>query len=228
MSEKIEKVVTFQASKSSGNVSGILLRPAEARWLLVLGHGAGAGMRHAFMENLAQQLANNGIATLRYNFPYIEQGKKAPDPAPILMAAVRSASAKAAEIAEGLPLLAGGKSMGGRMTSNAQAKEPIPHIKGIVFFGFPLHAPGRPSSERSAHLLDIHLPMLFLQGTRDKLADLSLLRPVCEKLRLSTLHVIDGADHSFHVLKSAGRTDEDVLAELGRTVATWADTAMGS
>jgi hypothetical protein len=213
----------FEASKSSGEVSAILLRPETARWLLVLGHGAGAGMRHPFMENLARELANHGIATLRYQFPYIEQKRKAPDPQPILMKTVRSAVAAAAQQAGNLPLLAGGKSLGGRMTSMAAANEPLPNVRGLVFFGFPLHAPGKPSTERGEHLFNVTVPMLFLQGSRDNLANLELLRPICTRLgERATLHVVDGADHGFHVLKSSGRNDEQVIAELATTAAGWA------
>lgn len=213
----------FRATASSGEVSAILLRPENACWLLVLGHGAGAGMRHLFMEAIAQRLAGWGIATFRYQFPYMEQGRKGPNPLPILMRTVRSAVPVAREVADDLPLLAGGKSLGGRMTSNAAAREALPGVNGIVFLGFPLHAPGKPASERGAHLAEVTVPMLFLQGTRDKLADLKLLRPLCEKLRdRATLHIVEGADHGFQVLKRSGRTDEQVLEELGQTVSAWA------
>jgi len=212
----------FEATRSSGEVSAILMRPENARWLLVLGHGAGAGMRHSFMEAVAQQLARNGIATLRYQFPYIEQGRKSPNPLPILMKTVRSAVAAALDAAVDLPLIAGGKSLGGRMTSSAAAKEPLPGVKGLIFFGFPLHAPGRQSNDRAAHLYDVNIPMLFLQGTRDKLADLEFLRPVCDKLGTqATLHTFEWADHGFHVPKKSGRTDREVIEELGQTAGDW-------
>lgn len=215
--------VSFMASKSSGEVSALFMRPENARWLLVLGHGAGAGMRHVFMQDVAENLAKQGIATLRYQFPYMEQGKKAPNPPPILMATVRSAVAKATELADGLPLIAGGKSLGGRMTSNAAAKESLPGVKGIVFFGFPLHAPGKPSSDRADHLFDVTVPMLFLQGTRDKLADLEFLTPVCKRLgSRATLQIFEDADHSFHVPKRSGKSDEQIRQELARKVADWA------
>lgn len=215
--------IRFEATQSSGEVSAILMRPENAHWLLVLGHGAGAGMRHRFMEAVAQELAQNSIATFRYQFPYIEQGKKNPNPLPILMKTVRSAVAVASEAAGDLPVLAGGKSLGGRMTSSAVAKEPLTGVKGIVFFGFPLHAPGRPSNDRAEHLYDVNLPMLFLQGMRDKLADLEFLKPVCEKIgKHATLHTIEWADHGFHVPKKSGRTDEEIIAELGETVGEWA------
>ena len=215
--------IRFVATQSSGEVGAILLRPKDSHTLLVFGHGAGAGMRHAFMEAIAGELATRGIATFRYQFPYMEQGKKAPNPRPILMKTVRSAVAAAAEAAGDLPLLAGGKSLGGRMTSMAAADSPLPQICGLVFFGFPLHAPGRPSTERGDHLDKVAMPMLFLQGSRDKLAELELLRPICDRLGdRATLHVIEGGDHSFHVPKRSGKTDEQVLDELAKTVGEWA------
>jgi len=212
----------FEATQSSGEVSAILMRPENARWLLVLGHGAGAGMRHSFMEAAAQQLARNGIATFRYQFPYIEQGKRSPNPLPILMKTVRSAVAAASETAGDLPCIAGGKSLGGRMTSSTAAKEPLPGVKGIIFFGFPLHAPGRQSNDRAEHLYDVNVPMLFLQGMRDKLADLEFLRPVFDKLGTqATLHTIEWADHGFHVPKKSGRMDDEIIEELGKTAGDW-------
>ena len=221
----IAQEIHFTASKSSGEVSAILMRPENARCCLVLAHGAGAGIRHPFMAGLAQSLAKHGIATFRYQFPYMEQRKRAPDPQPILLATVRSAVTAAREHCRDLPLLAGGKSLGGRMTSTAASQETLPGVKSIVFFGFPLHAPGKPSDERGEHLFKVSFPVLFLQGTRDNLADLTLLRPLCDRLQAQgqvRLHVIDAADHSFHVAKKAGRTDEDVLEELGKVVADWA------
>jgi predicted alpha/beta-hydrolase family hydrolase len=180
-------------------------------------------MRHPFMEAAARQLADRGVGTLRYQFPYMEHGGKRPDPKPILFETVRSAVATAAEVAGGSPLLAGGKSMGGRMTSMAAAEKPLPGVQGLVFFGFPLHPAGQPSTERADHLGNVTLPMLFLQGTRDTLADLRLLHPICEKLgALSTLYLVDGADHSFHVLKSSGTSDGEVLGRLAQTVEVWA------
>ncbi len=223
--------LTVRVSDSVGDVEALLLRPDDANWLLVFAHGAGAGMHHPFMERLAAQLAGCGVATLRYHFPYMQQQRKRPDPPAVLTATVRAAVAAASETAPGLPLLAGGKSLGGRMTSLAVADErsaPSPGIasvRGLVFFGFPLHPAGRPGTQRAEHLARVRIPMLFLQGTRDTLADLVLLRPLCDTLvPLSTLHVVDGGDHSFHVLKRFGKTDVDVLAEVARTVATWADT----
>ena len=215
----------FLASASSGEVSALLERPAAARSLLVLGHGAGAGMRHHFMEDAASALAARGVATFRYQFPYVENGQFRPDPQPILLATVRSAVAAAREAAGDLPMLAGGKSMGGRMTSLAASKEALPGVRGLAFFGFPLHPAGAPSIERAAHLDRVTVPMLFLAGTRDKLADLGLLRPVIDRVGdRATLHVVEGADHSFEVLKRTGRTAADVLEELAQTVVAWAET----
>jgi predicted alpha/beta-hydrolase family hydrolase len=214
----------FVATRSSGEVSALLLRPAEAGALYVFAHGAGAGMRHAFMEAVAQRLARRDVATLRYNFPYMEVGRRGPNPAPVLVKSVRSAVAEAARLAPGLPLVAGGKSMGGRMTSTAAAAEALPGVRGLAFFGFPLHAAGKPSAERGAHLTGVGLPMLFLQGTRDRLADLSLLEPLVSELQPPPeLHVVDDADHGFHVPKRSGRTDDDVLDELCDVFTRWLD-----
>jgi len=198
----------------------ILLRPAEAWALYLLAHGAGTGMRHPFLEALATALAAEGVATLRYEFPYMEAGGRRIDSKPILHARVREAVE--AGRAEGLPLYAGGKSMGGRMTSEAFAQSELPGVRGIAFVGFPLHPARKPGVVRAAHLRDVSVAMLFLQGTRDDLADLSLLRPVVAALPRATLHVVDGADHSFRVRKKSGRTDAEVLAELARTLAEWA------
>jgi predicted alpha/beta-hydrolase family hydrolase len=214
----------FLASRSAGEVSALLVRPDRARWLYVFGHGAGAGMRHRFMEEAAAVLAGHGIATFRYQFPYVEQGSRRIDPQPILLSTARSAVAAARDAAGDLPLLAGGKSMGGRMTSLAASKEPLLDVKGIVFFGFPLHPAGEPATERGQHLAAVPNPMLFLQGTRDKLADLGLLRPVVEGLGArATLHVVEGADHGFDVLKRSGRTSADVLEELAQATVSWAE-----
>jgi predicted alpha/beta-hydrolase family hydrolase len=209
--------------ESGETVSALLQRPPDAAWLLVLGHGAGAGMNHAFMADLAGRLADRRIATLRYRFPYREAGRRRPDRAPLLESTVRAAIDRAAEVAPDLPLLAGGKSMGGRMTSRALAGDPDPPARGLVFFGFPLHPAGRPGTERAEHLQRISLPMLFLQGDRDRLADLSLLQPICHRLAdLATLRVVRGADHGFHVLKRSGRSDPEVLDELADATARWA------
>src|SRR5437867_7728985 len=211
--------------EGGGEVSALLLRPAKARRLLVLAHGAGAGMCHPFMENLAGELACVGVATLRYQFPYMEARRRVPDAPAVLTATVVAAVRAAAEAAPGLPLLAGGKSMGGRMTSQAAAQRPLDGVRGLVFFGFPLHPPNQPGTKRADHLAKVTVPMLFLQGTRDELADLKLLRPVCAKLGpRATLHIIETADHSFHVLKSSKRSDAEVLRELGETTALWAES----
>jgi predicted alpha/beta-hydrolase family hydrolase len=176
------------------------------------------------MEMLAGELAGVGVATLRYQFPHMEERRPVPDSPKVLTATVAAAVRAAAEAAPGLPLLAGGKSMGGRMTSQAAAQHPLDGVRGLVFFGFPLHPPKQPGTKRADHLMKVTVPMLFLQGTRDTFADLKLLRPVCAKLgALATLHVIETADHSFHVLKSSGRADADVLRELAETTASWAE-----
>jgi uncharacterized protein len=205
-------------------VSALLTKPLSARACYVFAHGAGAGMTHAFMANVAADLAERGIATLRYQFPYMEKGGKRPDPPGIAHAAVRAAVAEAARACPGLPLLAGGKSFGGRMTSQAQAKQALAGVRGLAFFGFPLHAAGKPSADRAEHLSDVHVPMLFLQGTNDKLAELALLEPVVKHLGArATLHLVDGADHSFHVPARSGRNDREVMVELIDTFVKWAE-----
>jgi predicted alpha/beta-hydrolase family hydrolase len=205
-----------------GDVSGILLRPDGAWATCVLGHGAGAGMRHPFMERIGGALAERGLATLRYQFPYLEAGSRRPDPPGVLEATVRAAVAMARELTPELPLLAGGKSMGGRMTSNAMARGPLDGVRGLVFLGFPLHPAKRPGTARAEHLERVEVPMLFLQGTRDDLADLGLITRVCAALgERATLHVVQGADHSFAVLKRSGRTDAEVLEELAGAVTSW-------
>ena len=206
-------------------VSALLVAPANPRALYVLAHGAGAGMRHAFMEAMAQRLAARDIATLRYQFPYSEQGSRRIDPEPLLLDSVRAAVAMGREEAGGVTLLAGGKSMGGRMTSRAAAAAPLEGVSGLVFLGFPLHPAGQPGVTRAEHLSKVALPLLFLQGTRDTLAELDLLRPVVDKLGArATLHVVEHADHMFHVLKKSGRSDEQVKDELADTVAQWSGT----
>jgi predicted alpha/beta-hydrolase family hydrolase len=233
-----ENVMQIEVGPRVGSVSAILERPPDAKALYVFAHGAGAGMRHAFMEAVVRRLSERGVGTLRYQFPYMEpraEGKRGgrPDPPAVLTATVRAACRTGAELAKGVPLFAGGKSMGGRMTSLAASEGALGGpatggttasgaVRGLVFFGFPLHAAGRPSADRAAHLDAVDPPMLFLQGTRDSLADLALLRPVCDRLgSRSTLHVVEGADHSFHVKKSTGRTDDDVLDELADTTMRW-------
>lgn len=206
----------------TGDVSALFLRPADARWLLVLAHGAGAGMSHPFLERLADELASAGVATFRYQFPYMEHKRGRPDPPTVLTATVAAAVRAAAQTAPDLPLLAGGKSMGGRMTSLAASEKVLEGVRGIMFFGFPLHPPGRPATIRGDHLARVTMPMLFLQGTRDDFAELELLRPMCDWLGpRATLHIIEGADHSFHVLKRSGRTDTEVMQELVHTTASW-------
>ena len=214
----------FQATASSGEVSALLVRPRAARALFVFAHGAGADMRHRFMDAVASRLAAAGVASLRYNFPYMEAGRGGPNPAPVLVGTVRSAVGEAARLAPGLPIFAGGKSMGGRMTSIAASAEPLPGVVGLAFFGFPLHAAGKVSADRGAHLVDVGLPMLFLQGTRDKLATMDLLRPLLASVQPPpVLHVVEDADHGFHVPKRSGRSDSDVLDELCVTFAAWAE-----
>src|SRR3989475_720743 len=204
-----------RVGETTGDVSALLVRPADARLLYVLAHGAGAGMRHPFREPISRRLGEQGIAPLRYQSPYMEQRARRPDPPAVAAAAVRAAVMEAERAAPGLPLVAGGKSFGGRMTSTAQAGEPLAGVRGLVFLGFPLHPPGRPGNERAEHLTQVQIPMLFLQGTRDDFADLKLLRPVAQGLgERATLHLVEGGDHSFHVLNRSGRTDADVMTEL--------------
>jgi len=190
--------------------------------LLVIAHGAGAGMRHQFMEGIVERLVERCIATFRFQFPYWEQGRRRPDPQPLLLEAVRSAIATAHAQVPELPLFAGGKSMGGRMTTLAASEEPLEHVRGIVLFGFPLHRPGPPTIERAKHLSHVGPPLLFLQGTRDTLADLDSMREVVGSLgKQATMHVVEGADHSFHVLKRSGRSDDEVLDDMAAQVEAW-------
>lgn len=203
-------------------VSGLFDRPNAARVICVLGHGAGAGMEHPSMQSLAAGLAARGIATLRYQFPYMEQRSRRPDPPPLCHATVRAAVAQAARLAPDLPLIAGGRSFGGRMTSQAQAQAPLAGVRGLVFLAFPLHPAGRPGTERAAHLEEVSIPMLFIQGTRDELADPSLLRPVVDRLGpRATLHVLQDADHAFHVPARSGRKDSDVRDDALDAVSAW-------
>jgi predicted alpha/beta-hydrolase family hydrolase len=203
-------------------ISALFDRPATPHSLLVLAHGAGAGMTHPYLEALSGELNSAGIATLRYQFPYMEKRRKIPDKPVVLTATVRAAVDKAKEMAPTLPLFAGGKSMGGRMTSTAASEHPLEGVSGLVFFGFPLHPPNRPGTKRADHLSRVTVPMLFLQGTRDAFADLQLLRPICTQLgSRATLEVVDGADHSFHVLKASGKNDAEVLRGLAGCVASW-------
>ena len=203
-------------------VSGLLLAPPEARACYVMAHGAGAGMAHPFMEDVAKRLAARGIATLRYQFPYMERGSKRPDTPKLAQATVRAAVAEASRRMPKVALLAGGKSFGGRMTSQAQAASPLPGVRGLVFLGFPLHAVGKPSDERGKHLFEVKIPMLFLQGTRDDLADLTLLQPLAAELGpRATLKLFQDADHSFHVPARTGRKDAEVRDELSDAFADW-------
>ena len=200
----------------------LLVAPPDAKALLVLAHGAGAGMSHPFLERIAQILGERGVATYRYEFAYMEKRAGRPDPPAVAEARVREAVLDATRVAPGLPLFAGGKSFGGRMTSQAQAHEPLPGVRGLVFLGFPLHPPGRPGATRATHLSEVRVPMLFLQGTRDDFAGLDLLRPIVKKLgKDATLHVVEGGDHSYKVLKRSGRTEADVMNELADTITAW-------
>jgi predicted alpha/beta-hydrolase family hydrolase len=203
-------------------VSGLLQAPPESRACYVLAHGAGAGMAHPFMAGIANGLAERGIATLRYQFPYMEQGSKRPDAPKLAHATVRAAVLEASRLVPKTALFAGGKSFGGRMTSQAQAASPLPGVRGLVFLGFPLHPAGRPSDERGKHLFDVQIPMLFLQGTRDNLANLQLVEALCKQLGArATLKLFQDADHSFHVPARTGRKDSEVRVELLDALADW-------
>jgi predicted alpha/beta-hydrolase family hydrolase len=204
------------------SVSGLFLRPPDAKALFLFAHGAGAGMTHKAMAGNAEGLAERGIATLRYNFPYMEKGSKRPDSPKVAHAAVRAAASKAVELAPELPLFAGGRSFGGRMTSQAQAGDPLPGVRGLIFLGFPLHPAGKPGIERADHLAKVRLPMLFVSGTCDSLAELDLLRPVVASLGShAEIHLVDQADHSFKVAAKSGRTNADAEAEVLDAVARW-------
>jgi predicted alpha/beta-hydrolase family hydrolase len=207
---------------SANDVSALLLRPSAARACFVFAHGAGAGMTHPFMEQVAGGLCDRGIATLRYQFPYMERASRRPDPPAIAHAAVRAAVEEAARCCAGLALVAGGKSFGGRMTSQAQAIAPLAGVRGLAFLGFPLHPAGKPSDARAKHLSDVDVPMLFIQGTRDKLAEPPLIEPVVKRLGASApLHLVQEADHSFHVPARSGRNDRDVMREVVDTLSAW-------
>jgi predicted alpha/beta-hydrolase family hydrolase len=217
------KELRFPVGETLGDVSALFVRPTDARVLYVLAHGAGAGMRHPFLERMTAVFAERGVATLRYQFPYMEKQQRRPDPPAIACAAVHAAVAAAARAAPGLPLIAGGKSFGGRMTSTAQSQDPLPGVVGLAFLGFPLHSPGKPGVTRAEHLANVQIPMLFLQGDRDEFAELILLRQVVQRLgKPALLHVVNGGDHSFNVRKSEGRTAEDVRAELADAIVAWA------
>ena len=205
----------------SQRVSGLLQAPAAARACYVLAHGAGAGMTHPFLTTIADGLAERGIATLRYQFPYMERGSKRPDAPELAHATVRAAVTEASHWLPGLALFVGGKSFGGRMTSQAQAASALPRVRGLVFLGFPLHPPGKPSNERARHLSEVKIPMLFLQGTRDEFAELQRLEAVCKQLERATLKLFQDADHSFHVPARTGRKDSEIRAELVEALASW-------
>jgi predicted alpha/beta-hydrolase family hydrolase len=209
------------------HVSGLLLNPPHVRACYVLAHGAGAGMNHPFMAAVAAELARRGTGTLRYQFPYMERGAKRPDPPGLAQATVRAAVGAALDLLPERPLIAGGKSFGGRMTSQAQAKAPLQGVCGLAFLGFPLHPAGRPSQKRAAHLFDVQIPMLFLQGTRDTLASLDQIESLCKKLgKRATLKLFADADHSFHVPARAGRKDAQVLGDMTDAFATWSEDAI--
>lgn len=213
--------LTVQVSPDLGSVSALLQLPTNASAVLALAHGAGTDMRHASMQSLADALAAAGIGTLRYNFPYKEHGRGRPDSPAVAGATVRAVCAAAAEAAPGLPLFAGGRSFGGRMTSLAASQTALPGVRGIVFFAFPLHPAGAPATTRAEHLAQVSIPMLFLQGPRDELATPALLEPVVSQLPNATLHWVEAADHSFKVLKRSGRTDADVMKEVVETTAAF-------
>lgn len=226
---KLRKVSTHNIEKSDVSVDGIrvsalFLHPPSAKTCFVFAHGAGAGMEHRSMTSVATELADRRIATLRFQFPYMEKGKRRPDPPPLCHASVRAAIAQAARLAPKLLLIAGGRSFGGRMTSQAQAIDPLPGVKGLAFLGFPLHPAGKPATDRADHLRDVKVPMLFLQGTRDELANLELLKPVIKRLGArARLKLLQDADHSFHVPARTGRQDAEVRAEMLDALAAWAE-----
>lgn len=223
MSSEVNDSVAISVGDRVGEVSAILQRPRDAWILYVLAHGAGAGMRHHFMDDIAGRMSARGVATLRYQFPYIEAGRKRPDVPGVLHATVRAAVAEADRLAPDLPRVAGGKSMGGRMTSGAQARDELSGVAGIAFLGFPLHAPGRHDATRADHLDDVSVPLLFVQGTRDNLADLELLRPVCRRLgSAATLHIVEDGDHSFKVRKRSGISQDEVMEGIADAVVGWA------
>jgi predicted alpha/beta-hydrolase family hydrolase len=216
------KSLRIKVSKNIGEVSALFYLPSKSEQVLVFAHGAGAGMKNKFMEQVSLRLAGLRIATLRFNFPYMEKGKKVPDPKPVCSAVINAAAEKASALCPKLPVFAGGKSFGGRMTSTAASEGKLENAKGIIFFGFPLHAPGKPSNERAEHLYKVNIPMLFLQGTRDSLASLDLLKPVVKKLgKRAELFIIEGADHSFHVRKDDKLTDGEVIELFCKEIKKW-------
>jgi predicted alpha/beta-hydrolase family hydrolase len=216
------KATPVKIPTRNGEVSGLLLRPKDAKALFVFAHGAGVGMAHPSMAENAQGLAERGIATLRFQFPYMEKGGKRPDPAPVAQGTVQAAVAKAARLVPDLPLFAGGRSYGGRMTSQAQAARPLEGVRGLVFLGFPLHPAGKAGTERADHLQSVEIPMLFVSGSGDALAEMALLKPMVAGLgERATLHAIEGADHSLNVLASSGRTRDEARAEALDAAAEW-------
>jgi predicted alpha/beta-hydrolase family hydrolase len=218
----IVRELKFVATPEKGKVSALLIRPANASHLLVLGHGASTDMQHTTMLSIAESLADEGVASMRYNFPYSEN-RKGRDPQAVCTATVRSAVGAAHGAAPDLALLAGGHSFGGRMTSTAASETPLEGVRGLVFYSFPLHQPGKPETKRADHLEAVTVPMLFLSGTRDELAELDLLRPVCKRLgRRATLHEVDTADHGYKVLKKSRMNEENVFVEMARQVREWA------
>jgi hypothetical protein len=225
----LAKPLRFESTQGR-EVSALLLTPKNPKFLLVLAHGAGAPMTHPFMQNLAESLATHAIATFRYNFPYMEESRHIPDRPPILTATVAAAVQAAQKALPNLPAFAGGKSLGARMSSQAAAQGLLPDtVRGLIFFGFPLHPPNKPDAKRATHLSDVTLPMLFLQGTRDTLADLTLLRPILKKLKPSpTLEIIPTADHSFHVLKSTKKSDPEILQDLAQITANWMQSVISA
>jgi predicted alpha/beta-hydrolase family hydrolase len=205
-------------------MSHLLNEVRDARACYVMAHGAGAGMTHPFLASVADNLAAHSISTFRYNFPYMEARSRRPDSPAVAQAAVRAAVAEAARLTPGVPLFAGGKSFGGRMTSQAQAESPLPGVRGLIFLGFPLHPPGKPSIDRAKHLDKIEIPMLFLQGSRDEFGQLDLLQPLIARLgSRATLHLFSDADHSFKAPKKSGRDDAQTRSEIAAVVAAWID-----
>jgi uncharacterized protein len=219
----MDQEMKFLATPEKGEVSALLVRPENATHLLVLGHGASTNMRHATLQTIAERLADLGIATFRYNFPYSEHGKGR-DGQAVCTETIRSATAAAHRAVPDLPLLAGGHSFSGRMTSTAASESPLDGVIGLVFFSFPLHLAGKPETKRAEHLKAVTIPMLFLSGSRDELAEMDLLKPVCKKLgKFATLHVLDMADHGYKVLKKSRASTEDVFVEMARLVREWAN-----
>jgi len=228
VAENNAEQVTIGVNKAV-QVSGLIQRPARAKWCFVLAHGAGAGMRHPFMAAVAEGLAERGVATLRYQFAFVERRARRPDPPGLSRETVRAAVIKAAALAPRLPLIAGGKSFGGRMTSQAQAASALPGVCGLAFLGFPLHPPEAPSTQRAEHLFEVRIPMLFLQGARDSFAQLQLLEPVVQRLgERSTLKLLPDADHSFHVPARSGRSDSEVRTAMLQALTDWADSVLAN